>query len=53
MKEIQSPEEIPSVANEAEEAEFWAIHSLGERFLERMEPIPEDELHRPLPAPNR
>ena len=44
MKEIQSPEEIPDFASEAEEAEFWATHSLGEEFLERMESVPEGEL---------
>src|SRR5215217_7204041 len=44
MKEIQNPEEIPQFANEAEEAEFWATHSLGEQFLANMEPVPEDVL---------
>jgi hypothetical protein len=44
MKEIQSPEEIPQFANETEEAEFWATHSLGEQFLSKMEPLPEDVL---------
>lgn len=44
MKEVQSPEEIPQFANEAEEAEFWATHSLSEAFLARMEPLPEDVL---------
>jgi hypothetical protein len=44
MKEVQSPEEIPQFANEAEEAEFWATHSLSEEFLTKMEPLPEDVL---------
>ncbi|HKH39317.1 MAG TPA: CopG family antitoxin [Rubrobacter sp.] len=44
MKEIQSREEIPQFANEAEEAEFWATHSLGEEFLAKMEPLPKDVL---------
>src|SRR5829696_2345257 len=44
MKEVQSPEEIPQFANEAEEAEFWATHALSEGFLAKMEPLPEDVL---------
>ncbi len=44
LKEIQSLEEIPDFTSEAEEAEFWATHSLGERLLDQMEPVPEDEL---------
>jgi len=44
MKEIQSREEIPQFANEAEEAEFWATHSLGEQFLAEMDALPEDVL---------
>jgi uncharacterized protein (DUF4415 family) len=44
MKEVESSEEIPQFSNEAEEAEFWASHSLGETFLEKMKPLPEDIL---------
>jgi uncharacterized protein (DUF4415 family) len=44
MKEVKSSEEIPQFANEAEEAEFWATHSLSEAFLTKMEPLPEDVL---------
>ncbi len=44
MKEIQSSEEIPRFSNEAEEAEFWATHSLSETFLSEMKPLPEDVL---------
>lgn len=44
MKEVQSSGEIPQFASEAEEAEFWATHSLGEAFLDQMEPMPEDVL---------
>ena len=44
MKEVQSSEEIPQFANEAEEAEFWATHALREGFLAKMEPLPEDVL---------
>jgi uncharacterized protein (DUF4415 family) len=49
MKEIQSLDEVPSFKSEAEEAEFWATHSLGEKLLDRMEPIPEGELPPPRP----
>lgn len=44
MKEIQSEEEIPAFETEAEEAEFWAAHSFGEEFLEKMGPVPEGVL---------
>ena len=49
MKEIESLEEIPSFQSEAEEVEFWATHSLGEKVLDQMEPIPEGELPPPRP----
>lgn len=41
MKEIQSLDEIPEFKSEAQEAEFWATHSLGEEVLEKMESMPE------------
>lgn len=44
MKELQSPEEIPQFSSEAEEAEFWATHSLGESFPDLVESWPEDIL---------
>lgn len=44
MKEIQSSEEIPSFESEEEEAEFWATHSLGDGFLDKMKPVPGDVL---------
>ena len=49
LKEINSPGEIPEFQSEAEEAEFWATHSLGEGMLERMGPVPEGELPPPRP----
>lgn len=33
--------EVPQFANEADEAEFWRTHSLGERLLDQMRPIDE------------
>lgn len=44
LKEIQLPEEIPDFESEAEEAEFWATHSLGEGLLDKMGPVPGDVL---------
>jgi hypothetical protein len=44
MPEIQSFEEVPSFATEAEEAEYWATHSLGQSALDQMEPLPDDLL---------
>jgi hypothetical protein len=39
--------ELPDFANEDEEHEFWSTHSLGERLLEQMEPVDDDELPPP------
>jgi macrodomain Ter protein organizer (MatP/YcbG family) len=44
LTEIHSWDEVPDFASEAEEAEFWSTHSLGEALLDQMEPIPESEL---------
>lgn len=44
LTEIQSWDEVPNFASEAEEAEFWSTHALGDALLDRMEPIPESEL---------
>jgi len=40
----RDPAEIPRNMSGEQEAEFWATHSLGERFLEKMGPIPEGVL---------
>lgn len=57
MKQIQSPDEIPAFRTEAEEAEFWSTHGLGDAMLERMAPLPLDVLplveSRPRPIPLR
>lgn len=44
LKEIQSPKEIPDFESEEEEAEFWATHSLGDGFLDKMGPVPDNVL---------
>lgn len=48
LTEIQSWDEVPDFASEAEEAEFWSTHSLGEALLDRMEPLPESELSQDI-----
>jgi len=50
--EVNSPEEIPPFANEDEEAEFWATHSLGPGMFKRMKRFGEDpEIDAMLPSP--
>jgi hypothetical protein len=44
LTEVQSWEEVPEFASEAEEADFWATHSLGEMLLAEMAPIATDLL---------
>lgn len=44
MREVQNPEDIPQFRSEAEEAEFWAAHSLGDWFFEEAEPVSENIL---------
>ena len=39
--------EVPAFANEAEEAEFWGTHGLGERLLEQMGPVDDGSLPPP------
>ncbi len=51
--EIQSPEEIPAFANEEEEAEFWATHSLGEGFRKHLIPPGESQLDQILSAQHK
>jgi hypothetical protein len=50
--EVNSPEEVPTFANEDEEDEFWQTHSLGPGMLARMKPVWEyPELAAMLPPP--
>lgn len=41
MLKLDSMEEVPEFASEAEEAEFWATHELSEEILNRMRPVAE------------
>jgi uncharacterized protein (DUF4415 family) len=42
MQTIQGWDEVPTFANEDEEAAFWATHDLGQPLLDQMQPIPVD-----------
>jgi hypothetical protein len=44
MREIQGWDEVPAFKSEAEEAEFWSRHGLGEDVLAGMGPLPEGVL---------
>lgn len=44
MTTINSFDDVPAFANEAEEADFWATHELGDAILARMGPVGEDAL---------
>jgi hypothetical protein len=50
---IESFDEVPEFASEAEEAEYWSTHSLGEKLLEMMKPVPFDDDELPPPRPRR
>jgi predicted DNA binding CopG/RHH family protein len=47
MRTVQSFEEVPKFASEAEEAEFWASHELGDELVAQMRP------HADRKLPNR
>lgn len=40
--EIQSWDEVPAFASEAEEAEYWGTHGLGEELIAQFETVPPD-----------
>ena len=44
MIPLRDPSEIPLGMSEEEEREFWDTHEITEEFLEKAEPVPEDEL---------
>ncbi len=41
LRVVNHPDEIPTFANEAEEAEFWATHAMGEAMFDRAAHDPE------------
>jgi hypothetical protein len=44
LTEIEDLDSVPSFGSEQEEAEYWGAHSLGDRLLSQMGPIPDDVL---------
>jgi len=50
---IDDLNDIPHFADEDEEADFWATHSLSDRLLEQAEPIEDSILPPPRPSPYR
>lgn len=50
---VNSLDEIPTFASEAEEAEYWSTHSFGDGLLELMQPVPFDDDELPPPRPRR
>lgn len=46
--EVHSEDEVPEFSSEAEEAEFWSTHSLGEEMLRE---LPPDDPLLPPPRP--
>ena len=48
---MQSWDEVPAFATEAEEAAWWQTRSLGKRFLEAMQPATEVDADLPAPRP--
>jgi hypothetical protein len=42
MIELQSWDEVPEFASEAEEADYWGSHSLGQALLDQMSPLSSD-----------
>ena len=37
---VESFDDVPDFANEAEEREFWSTHCFGEGILKDMKPVP-------------
>jgi hypothetical protein len=50
MIELESWDEVPEFTTEAEEADYWESHSLGQALLDQMRPLSNDDLPRPPPV---
>jgi hypothetical protein len=50
--EVNDWSEVPEFDSEAEEAEFWGTHGLGQRLLDQMGPL-DDVLPPPRPRRRR
>jgi len=44
MNVVHSWDEVPEFASEAEEADYWSTHELGDRLLTEMRPVPDGDL---------
>ena len=49
MTTIHSWDDVPTFTSEAEEADFWVTHDLGEELLAQMTPHGDTELPAPRP----
>jgi hypothetical protein len=49
LEQVNDQHEIPGFRNEAEEAAYWATHTLGEPMLEQMRPAREVDSQLPPP----
>ena len=45
---LTDPSQVPENMTEHEAHEFWSTHEITEEFWEKAEPVPEDELPRPM-----
>lgn len=48
---VQSWDDVPTFASEAEETEWWQSHSLGKKFLDEMRPAHDVDADLPKPRP--
>ncbi len=46
IKPVNDPSEVPANLSGEEEIEFWETHGVTEEFLEKVEPVSEEELPR-------
>jgi len=55
MKVLESLDDLPVFKTEAEEADFWATHELGQEILDQMGPMEPGILPPPRvePSPSR
>ncbi len=47
METVDDFANVPDFADEGQEAEYWAMHELGDTILEQMASLPEDILSAP------
>ena len=52
MEVLESLDDLPVFKTEAEEADFWATHELGQEILNQMGPMEPGILPPPRPEPS-